>query len=219
MKYTIKTPAALAALRAPGNLLLAAKAATIAVAVIILYLQDLAIVFNDALNNEATSYILVVPILLVYLMYRKRKMLRAVMPTKPENQPRNTRHIPPLAGILLCIIAVILYWYGSYTFTPLEYHILTLPVFTAGLTLILFNTQTLRQALFPIGFLAFLTPPPSEILYGLGSTLSVISSEASTAIVNLFGIPATLTGEFGSPTIIVTRPDNTTMSFAVDIAC
>jgi len=219
MKYTIKTPAAFAALREPGNLMLAAKAATIAVAVIILYLQDLAIVFNDALNNEATSYILVVPILLIYLIYRKRKMLRATMPTKPENQPKNTRHIPTLAGILLCITAIILYWYGSYTFTPLEYHILTLPVFTAGLTLILFNPQTLRQALFPIAFLAFLTPPPSEILYGLGSTLSVISSEASTAIVNLFGIPATLTGEYGAPTIIVARPDNTIMSFAVDIAC
>lgn len=219
MKYTIKTPAALAALREPGNLLLAAKTATIPIAVIILYLQDLAIVFNDALNNEATSYILVVPLLLVYLMYRKRKMLRATMPTKPENQPKNTHHIPTLAGILLCTTAIILYWYGSYTFTPLEYHILTLPVFTAGLTLILFNPQTLRQALFPIAFLAFLTPPPSEILYGLGSTLSVISSEASTAIVNLFGIPATLTGEYGTPTIIVTRPDNTTMSFTVDIAC
>jgi exosortase len=219
MKHAIKTPAALAALREPSNLLLAAKAATIAVAAIILYLQDLALVFNDALKNEATSYILVVPLLLVYLMYRKRKMLRATMSTKPENQPKNTHHIPTLTGILLCITAIILYWYGSYTFTPLEYHILTLPIFTAGLTLIFFNPQTLRQALFPIAFLAFLTPPPSEILYGLGSTLSVISSEASTAIVNLFGIPATLTGEYGTPTIIVTRPDSTTMSFAVDIAC
>lgn len=221
MKYTVnvRTPEALAALRDPGNLLLALKAATLTATLIALYFQDLAIIFNDAINNEATSYILVVPFLLTYLIYRKRKMLRATMPTKPENEPRNTRHIPTLAGILLCITAIVLYWYGSYTFTPLEYHILTLPVFTAGLTLILFNPQTLRQALFPIAFLAFLTPPPSEILYGLGSTLSVISSEASTAIVNLFGIPATLTGEYGTPTIIVTRPDNTMMSFAVDIAC
>lgn len=40
---------------------------------------------------------------------------------------------------------MLLYWHGSYTFTPLEYHILTLPIFAAGLTLILFNPQTLRQ--------------------------------------------------------------------------
>jgi len=171
MDHTINTSAALAALREPSNLLLAAKAATITVAMIILYLQDLAMVFNDAFKNEATSYILVVPLLLVYLMYRKRKMLRATMSTKPENQPKNTHHIPTLAGILLCITAIILCSYGSYTSTPLEYHILTLPIFTAGLTLILFNPQTLRQALFPIAFLVFLTPPPSEILYGLGSTL------------------------------------------------
>jgi len=217
MKYTIKTPAPSTALREPGNLMLALKAATMTIAIIILYLRDLAIIFNDALNNEATSYILIVPILLAYLIYRKRKMLRATMPTDAENPPKNTRHLPTLAGILLCITAIILYWYGSYTFTPLEYHILTLPIFTAGLVLILFNPQTLRQALFPVAFLAFLTPPPSEILYGLGSTLSVISSEASTAIANLFRIPATLT-EYNT-TIIVTRPDNTTMSFAVDIAC
>jgi exosortase/archaeosortase family protein len=167
MNHTINTHAALAALREPSNLLLAAKAATITVATIIFYLQDLAMVFNDALKKEATSYILVVPILLVYLVYRKRKMLRATISTKPENQPKNTRHIPTLAGILLCITAIVLYWYGSYTFTPLEYHLLTLPIFTAGLTLILFNPQTLRQALFPIAFLPFLTPPPSEILYSL----------------------------------------------------
>lgn len=220
MGYTIRIPTSkeLSAMKEPGNLLLAFKSATLMITVVSLYFQDLAIVFKDAIRNEGASYILVVPILLIYLVYRKRKMLRALMSTETKGQPNNTRHVPLLGGVLLCTAAIIIYWYGSYTFTPLEYHVLTLPVFAAGLTLILFNYGTLRQAMFPIAFLAFLIPPSSEILYGLGSTLSVISGEASTAIANVFGIPATLTSEFGTPTIMITRPNGTMMNFTVDIA-
>jgi exosortase/archaeosortase family protein len=89
----------------------------------------------------------------------------------------------------------------------------------AGLILLIFNPQTLRQLAFPICFLIFLIPPPSEILYALGATLSVVSAEASNAIVNALGIPSTITSEYGNPTIIVTRSDGTTIPFTVDIAC
>ncbi len=75
-----------------------------------------------------------------------------------------------IVGILLCAIAVLAYWFGSYTFTPLEYHMLTLPILASGLILILFGSQTLKQLAFPIVFLFFLTPPPTEILYSVGST-------------------------------------------------
>jgi exosortase len=187
--------------------------------IIALYYQDLSMVFNDAIINEATSYILIIPVIFGYLIYRKRKMLRAVVSDGTENPPKNTRYYSVLSGLMLFLLAIIVYWYGSYTFTPIEYHLFTLPIFTAGLTLILFNPQTLRQALFPIIFLIFLMPPPYEIFSYLGSVLSVLSSEASTAIVQLFRVPATLTGEYGTPTIIITRPDTTTMSFSVDIAC
>ena len=64
-----------------------------------------------------------------------------------------------------------------------------------------------------------LTPPPSEILSALGSTLSVISSEVSYFIISAIGIPSTLTSKYGNPIIQITRPGGTTMSFAVDIAC
>jgi exosortase len=195
------------------------KTTALAAAVIALYLQDLTLVFTDALTNEATSYILIIPIIFTYLIYRKRKMLTATATGTAQNQPKNTKYYTIPVGILLCTIAIIIYWHGSYTFTPIEYHLFTLPIFTAGLTLILFNPQTLIQALFPIAFLIFLMPPPSEIFYNIGSLLSVLSSEASTAIVQFLRIPATLTGEYGTPTIQITRPDNTTMKFTVDIAC
>ena len=165
------------------------------------------------------SHILAIPVIFAYLLYRKRKMVRAVIPIENQDQPKATRHLPTIAGILLSTTAILLYWYGSYTFTPLEYHMFALPIFAAGLTLIFFNAQTLRQLAFPIAFLIFLMPPPSETLYALGSTLSVISSEASYTLVKLIGIPSTLTHEYGNPIIQIITPSGATISFAVDIAC
>jgi exosortase len=198
---------------------LAVKILVLTAAITAFYFQDLSLAFTNAVNDEATSYILIIPMIFAYLIYRKRKMLTAAITDTTQNQPRNTRLYSTLAGTLLVLTAVILYWHGSYTFTPLEYHLATLPIFTAGLALVLFNPQTLKQVLFPIAFLIFLTPPPSEIFYDIGSLLSVLSSEVSTTIVQAFKIPATLTSEYGTPTILITRPDNTTMTFAVDIAC
>jgi exosortase len=202
-----------------SHIILALKALTITVATLILFHQDLAIIFSDALQSEITNYMLAIPFIFTYLIYRKRKMLRAVVPLENQNQPKETKHLPTIAGILLSIIAVLLYWYGSHTFIPLEYHMFALPLFVASLFLILFNPQTLRQLAFPIIFLIFLMPPPSEVLYGLGATLSIVSSEVSNAIVNAFGISSVITGEYGNPIIIITRPDGTPAQFTVGIAC
>jgi exosortase len=146
-------------------------------------------------------------------------MLRATVSLENQNQPKEIRHLATIAGVILSITAILLYWHGSYTFTPLEYHMFALPIFTTGLTLILFNAKTLRQLAFPLVFLIFLTPPPSEILHSLGSTLSIVSSIASFAIVNAIGIPSVLTSEFGNPVIQVTGSNGAIMRFAVDIAC
>jgi len=203
-----------------NSLFLTAKILVLAGSTIALFSQDLAILFNDALQNETTSYMLLIPIIFAYLIYRKRKMLKATVSVDNSSEPKETRHIPLLCGALLTLTAILLYWYGSYTFTPLENHMLMLPIFMGGLTLILFNAQTLRQSAFPIAFLAFLIPPPSEVLYALGSTLSALSSEIPNAIINAFGIPSTISTEYvNAPTIVLTRPDSSQLEFTVDIAC
>jgi exosortase len=207
-------------LRNTSNLVLGLKVSTLIAAVIALYFQDLQIVFADALANESTSYILIIPFLFAYLIYRKRRMLRTAMSVQQENYSENTRYFGVLGGILLCATAILFYWYGSYTFTPLEYHMLTLPVFAGGLTFVLFNPRTFRQACFPIAFLILLVPPPSEIIYNLGSTLSVISSQASNRIVNLLGVHTTVSSISGTPAIYVTQANgNVLPPITVDIAC
>jgi exosortase len=205
--------------RAVVNLTLALEIATIAAAVLTVFHQDLTILINDALQSEFMSYILAVPFLFIYLIYRKRKMLAAVVAIENEHKPRQMRYLATIAGIILSSTAILLYWYGSYTFTPLEYHMFALPVFVAGLVLIFFNTQTFRQLIFPIVFLVFLIPPPLETLYSLGSTLSIISSEAAYTIISSLGIPSTLSSDFRNPVIQITGLNGSTMSFTVDIAC
>jgi exosortase len=202
-----------------ANLWLTIKVATVTFATFTLFNKDLTIIFLDALNSEATSHILIVPFILAYLLFRKRKTLLAVMPLDNTDQPKPLRHLPPIVGALLIITSIFLYWYGSYTFTPLEHHMLALPIFVAGSTLLLFNTQTLRQLAFPIAFLFFLVPPPSEILFTIGGMLSALSSQVSSSIVNLAGIPSTLISEYSNPIILITRPDGTTINFTIDIAC
>jgi len=197
---------------------LALKAAGIIAATIIIFHREFTLLFSDAMQHEPTSYVLAVPFFLVFLIYRKRKMLRAVMPVAEEEQFQNLRHLSLLSGILLASIAILLYWYGAYTSTGIEYQMFALPLFTAGLCLILFNSQTLRQLAFPIAFLIFLIPPPPAILCSLGSVLQIASAKASNAIVNAFNIPTTLTYQNGNPLITVITPNGTGLPFPVDLA-
>jgi exosortase len=204
---------------ARDNSIVSLKVAAIVAATLAVFYSDLAVIVNDALHTDSMSHMMAVPFLFAYLVYRKRKMLRAAIAFENLGQVKHTKYFPAITGILFSTIAILLYWYGSYTFTPLEYHALAIPIFIAGLVLVFFNLQTLRQLAFSIGFLVFLVPPPLELLYAFGSTVSIISSKIVNDFVNLLGIPCHLTTEYGTPILQITNPNGTTMSFAVDVAC
>jgi exosortase/archaeosortase family protein len=201
------------------RLAVTAKFFAITLSVLALYTQDLGIVFSNALIDESSFHVLAIPFLFAYLLYRKRKMAHASLSLDGANPQAFQRYFNVIAGGLLCAAAILTYWFGSYTFTPVEYHMLTLPAFVAGLILILFNLQVFKQLLFPIGFLFFLTPPPSEFLYSVGSFLSNLSASASNSLANLFGLVSTLSSSYGNPVITLSRPDASLMSFSVDVAC
>ena len=186
-------------------------------AILLFYGQDLRAAFLDAFQNESANYVLLVPVIFGYFVYRKRKMLKAVIAS--DGSARNSTFLVTLSGILLCTTAVMLYWYGANTFSPLEYQVITLPVFAAGLVLVLFNLQTLRQLAFPIFFLVFLVPPPSQILNVIGSALSFTGSELSVRIVSALGIHAEILNQYGNPVIMMTRADKTVLGFALDLSC
>lgn len=201
-----------------STIALSIKAIAILGVIIAIYFQDLAIVVNEATRSELMSHIIAIPFLLAYLIYRKRKMLRATIPFETTNPNQKPTHTHEIVGALLCLTAFLLYWHGSYTFHPLEYHMISLPLFTAGLTLIIFNTKTLKVLAFPIAFLLFLTPPPLETIYSTGATLSNISSEAACHMLKAIGLPVSLENQYGTPAIILQKPEGP-LTFAIDIAC
>jgi hypothetical protein len=122
----------------------------------IFYWQDLTAIFVSAWSDADVSYLLAIPVIVSYLIYRKRKVLGSLIGDIFDDQPLGKNRLPTISGALLCAAAVFLYFYGAITFTPLEYHLLTLPIFTAGLILLFFNPATLRQLAFPVLFLFFL---------------------------------------------------------------
>jgi len=202
-----------------SNAVLSIKAATIIFATLAIYHQDLTILGNETIQSELMNYILAIPFLLIYLLYRKRKILRAVISFETSTTKiRTTVPNEAIIGALLCVTAFLLYWQGSYTFQPLEYHIVTLPIFIAGCTLTMFNAKTFKILAFPIAFLLLLTPPPIETVYAAGSTLSFISSEAAYQFLKTIGLPVSQSTQYGTPVITI-QSQSAPLTFAIDIAC
>ncbi|MDR0797518.1 MAG: exosortase/archaeosortase family protein, partial [Nitrososphaerota archaeon] len=195
------------------------KFLVIAIAVIAIYFQDLNIIFRGALTSESAFHIIAIPFLFAFLVYRKRKMVNASLMPVEDTRVFFKKYFSLIIGVVLCAVAMLTYWYGSYSFMPLEFHMVTLPFLAAGLILILFNPQTLKHLFFPVSFLVFLTPPPSELLFGVGSTLAELSAVVSNALVNVCGIHATLSSSTVGPVITILRPDSTLIPFNVGVAC
>lgn len=195
------------------------KIATITLATLAIYHQDLLTLANEALTSELTSHILAIPFIFIYLVYRKKKMLKATIPLQEPKRSKNIIHTHEIIGALLCLLAVLIYLHGSYTFYPLEYHITSLPLFIAGTILIIFNTQTLKTLTFPIAFLLFLIPPPIQAIYTTGTTLATFNSQAVYTILKAIGMPVTLTTQYGAPVILLESSEILPSAFAIDIAC
>jgi hypothetical protein len=132
-----------------------------------LFFDDVALIFSEAFQNVTTTCVVVVPFALGYRVYRKRKMLKAIFYINSECQLKRFEYLSSMIGALLVLTGVLLYWYGSYTFVPLAFHMLALPPFAAGLILFLFGPKTLRMWVFPIILLFFMIPPPSAVFAGV----------------------------------------------------
>lgn len=187
--------------------------------IVAFYWGDLAAIFASAWVDPDFSYLIAVPFLFLYLIYRKRKVLSAIIRNPSEERDLDKKKLPSISGVLLCTMSVFLYFYGSITFAPIEYHMITLPVFAAGLVLIFFDYSTLRQLLFPLVFLCFMVPPPASILDSASGFLADVSAHASSALVSFFGMPSTVAYYAGSPNVIMTDGSKTVATFIVDFTC
>jgi len=202
-----------------SNYLLVLLAALIMLAILIVYWQDLSILANEALQSEAVSHIILIPFLISYIIYRKKELVKASLALEKLGGKTKLVSFNDIVGAALCLTAFLLYWYGSYTFYALEYHIVSLPLFVIGVTLILSNVKTLKMLIFPILFLLFLIPPPSTITYTAGGIMANFHTQASYLLLKACGLDIQLESSYGPPTIILNVASESPISFAVDLPC
>jgi exosortase/archaeosortase family protein len=194
------------------------SAALVILLVWVVYGHDLVILLSEALQNDALSYILLAPFLFGIILYMKRNVVKASLSIESHRRNR-TKYIDILVGVILCLVAFLMYWYGSYTFYPLEYHILSLPIFIMGMTLVLFNMKVLRALFLPILFLAFLIPIPSDFLYSAAGTLANFTTQVSYDLLRAVKMPVALNTSYGAPTLVLSPSAGASAGFSVDLPC
>jgi exosortase len=186
--------------------------------IFVVYWRDLEILVNEALYSEALSHILLIPFFVGFLFYQKRDMFKASLALDKLQKQSKVKYVDELVGLSLCLTAFLLYWYGSYTFYPLEYHLLSLPIFVLGVMLFLFNLRTLKVLVFPILFLLFLIPLPSDVMYTLGGALANLNTQIAYTLLKFFGLPVTLSTSYGAPTIELATSAEP-IPFTIDLPC
>jgi exosortase len=191
----------------------------IGVLLLIVYGRDLEIVANEALQNEAFNHVLLMPFFAGFLFYLKRDLVRASMALEKYHKATKAKYVDTVVGVCLCIASFLIYWYGSYTFYPLEYHLLSLPIFIMGITLVLFSLKTLLVLIFPVLFLLFIVPMPSEYLYTVGGSMANLNTQASYALLKTFSLPVNLSSSYGPPAIELTTSMGRPASFTIDLPC
>jgi len=182
-------------------------------AVLAIYGKDLSQIFERSLEFGAgniSNYILALPFLMFYVIYRKRKKIgfillhheTSIIPTKNE-----------IAGIAICGIAVAIFLYGPSIYA-LEYHVLSLVMFSVGATLLLFGFKILRQVSFALVLLCFFVPIPLEFINFFVTLFNPITAHIVQMMLNVSGIISTL-DVVGIPQIAVTNPGGMAHTFLI----
>jgi exosortase/archaeosortase family protein len=189
----------------------------IAIVAIVIFYQDIYIIGSDALASSYYNYVLIIPFLSAYLIYRERKLLAAVMPLRDDKERSKVNLV---AGISSLVAALIMYLYGSGTTYALDYHLLAILVFVGSSILLLFNRRTLWLLTPPL--LLFAAAIPSLTQFGLSfwlalSWLSVVP--AQWLLAHLIGLNVVITlPSQNIPTLFLTTSSGSTYSFAVGVA-
>jgi len=128
------------------------------------------------------SHGFLVPLVSAYLIWRKRKRLKELLPA----QPCKSGLVLLAGGLLLHLISTVLKInFGSY---------FSLLIVLVGLALYLFGKTITRELLFPLAFLIFMLPLPSVIIIAVSFKMKLIAAQLASLAVNLMGIPTTRGG-------------------------
>lgn len=187
------------------------KSSIIIASIIIIYYYDLSLVFSKALVFSAgnlSNYVLLIPFIIAFLLYKSRRtLLAAISISSNKFDKTNT-----IVGITLIVLALFLYIIISLTLYA-EYRMYTILLFATGSILLLFNVKVFRSILIAVLMLAYLQPPPGELVADLAADLSWISASITEVLLKNV-IPISLEISYGAPALVINK-DNTNIPFYV----
>jgi exosortase len=171
-------------------------------------MQDFSHIFSLALSDSEAQYVFIVPFAVAYFFYRRRK---AFTVSRPSN------HLHDLLGIALCILSLFIYVMGSYSFYTLQLHLVSLPIFVAGITVLIFGADVLKLLAFPVALLIFMSPFPPFFMDVFGESLMSSDGALASAVLGIF-IPIRVVYE---PIVILTTITTAgeTIQFSLNAGC
>jgi exosortase C (VPDSG-CTERM-specific) len=150
-----------------------------------LFAKPLYALTRYALGSDLYSYIILVPLTSIYLLWLKREEL-----TRCRGGSSSAIALVPALAALAALVA---YWVmGSRGWKPTENDYLSIMIFSfvgfviAGV-LFFFGRNLLRTVAFPVGFLAFMVPLPVMLTDGIEAFLQHSSANAAEALLALVG--------------------------------
>jgi exosortase/archaeosortase family protein len=192
------------------------KTLIILVVAVEIYYADLSLIFGKAIEfteGNITNYVLTLPFLITFVIYRKRRIL--IIASSREYRRSGSFRIDDALGITLCIIAVLIFVFGSETLYSLEFHMASFPIFLVGSTMLVFDIVTLRHSLFAIMLTAFLQPPPGFLISEIAADLSWTAAVLVEGVLKLAGMSILLDSRFGAPALLVTMNDGNQVPFFI----
>ncbi len=158
----------------------------------LLYWRPFVWLVHSWLSSPYYGHGFLVPLIAGYIAWTKRGELQ--------------RTAPSWAGVVLLGLGLLLYLLGFIRAMIFLSAISLLPVL-AGLVLYFYGPRGVRTMTFPLCFLLFMIPPP--FISEVGYWLQYLSAHGSAWLVQVFGLPTTLTGaeiQLGDSTFVVGLP-------------
>lgn len=166
-------------------------------AFIMAYAPLKALYFSPA-TREYYSHIVLIPLVSMYLLYQERRKIF-----------QETAYSFRVGG-LLSLIGVLLFFWGTFSGLTLNQNdaaaiiVFSAVLFFNGAFILCYGQRAYGVALFPMLFLLFMIPVPSEVMDGIIYTLQVGSTEFTNLLLMASGVPYVREGfVFNLPSISV----------------
>jgi exosortase/archaeosortase family protein len=173
------------------------------------------IIGSDALASDYFNYVLLIPFISLYLIYRKRRMLAAVLPLHDD---AGRGYLNQTIGISSMLVSLIIYLLGSLTSYPLEYHLIALEILIGATVLLLFNRQTLRILALPVLLITAALPSLTQFGLSIWLGLSWLSGYTSYHIAAATGVSVSFTTVSDVPALVVLTRAGEALTFVVGVA-